>query len=98
MASFAEIDEARKIFGLGEAATLKEIKNAYRRLARRYHPDRRSGGAQSQEVMKKLNWAYKLLEDYCRDYKYSFRQEDVRRTYPDEEYISKWRDNWFDSI
>ena len=73
MASFEEIDEARKIFGLGEAATLKEVKDAYRRLARRYHPDRYSGDARGQEVMKKLNRAYKLLEDYCRDYKYSFR-------------------------
>ncbi len=98
MASFEEIDEARKIFGLGEAATSKEIRNAYRRLARHHHPDRCNGDAQGEEVMKKLNRAYKLLEDYCRNYKYGFRREDVRRTYPDEEYIRKWRDNWFDSI
>ena len=98
MANFLEIDEARKILGLGEVATLKEIKRAYRRLARRHHPDQHSGDSQNQEAMKRLNWAYKVLEDYCRDYKYSFRQEDVARTYPYEEHMRKWRENWFNSI
>jgi len=98
MANFIEIDEARKILGLGDVATLKEIKGAYRRLARRYHPDRHTGSDQGQEAMKKLNWAYKLLEDYCRAYKYSFREEDVARTYPHEEQMRKWRENWFNSI
>ena len=98
MADFLEIDEARRILDLAEAAALKEIKRAYRRLARRHHPDQHSGNSQNQEAMKRLNWAYKVLEDYCRDYNYSFRQEDVARTYPDEEYLRDWRDNWFDSI
>ena len=39
MASFEEIDKARKLLGLGEVANLSEIKTAYRRLAHRYHPD-----------------------------------------------------------
>ena len=98
MTNFLEIEEARRILGLAEAATLKEIKRAYRRLARRYHPDQSSEDNQDQDAMKKLNWAYKVLEDYCRDYKYSFREEDVARTYPDEEYLEKFRDKWFDSI
>ena len=98
MADFLEIDEARKILGLGEEATLKQIKAAYRGLARRYHPDRHSGSTQGEEAMKRLNHAYKLLEDYCKDHRYSFRQEDVVRTYPDEEHMRKWRQNWFDSI
>lgn len=52
MANFLEIDEARKILGLGEVATLKEIKGAYRRLARRYHPDRHGRADQDEEAMK----------------------------------------------
>lgn len=94
MANFLEIEEARKTLGLGEAATLKEIKGAYRRLARRYHPDQHRESNQSQEAMKKLNQVYKLIENYCRDYKYSFRQEDVARTYPDEEYTRTWGERW----
>ena len=98
MANFLEIDEARKILGLGEVGTLKEIKDAYRSLARRYHPDRHTGGDQDQEAMKKLNWAYKLLEDYCRAYKYSFREGDVARTYPHDEYLRRYHYGWFDGI
>jgi preprotein translocase subunit Sec63 len=96
MANFDEIDEARKLLGLGDAATITEIKNAYRRLAHRYHPDKHSGGADETEVMKKLNWAYKLLMSYCGDYNYSFREEDVARTYPHEEYLRKYYYGWFD--
>ena len=94
MADFLEIEEARKMLGLGEAATLKEIKAAYRRLAHRYHPDQHIGNDQSQEAMKRLNRAYKVLTDYCKDYKYSFRQEDVARTYPGEEYSRTWGERW----
>ena len=99
MANFTEIDEARKILGLSDAATLKEIKRAYRTLAHRHHPDKHSGAESSKdEVMKKLNWAYKLLIDYCDNYKYSFREDDIARTYPEEEYMRNWRKNWFNSI
>ena len=100
MSNFIEIDEARKILGLGDVATLKEIKVAYRRLARRYHPDTHtaSGLPETEEMMKRLNRAYKLLTDYCNAYKYSFREEDVARTYPHEEQMRKWRENWFNSI
>jgi DnaJ-class molecular chaperone len=70
MANFNEIEEARKLLGLGEAATLKEIKRAYRTLAHRYHPDKHSNsvGEGAAETMKRLNWAYKLLMDYCDNY------------------------------
>jgi DnaJ-class molecular chaperone len=43
MANFNEIEEARKLLGLGEAATLDEIKRAYRTLAHRHHPDKHGG-------------------------------------------------------
>jgi DnaJ-class molecular chaperone len=99
MANFNEIDEARRLLGLDEAATLKEIRSAYRRLAHRHHPDKHGSTTEENDVMmKKLNRGYKLLLDYCNDYKYSFGEEDVARTYPYEEYMRKWRENWFNSI
>jgi len=48
--------------------------------------------------MKQLNQAYKVLIDYCGDYRFSFNEEDVARTYPHEEYMRKWGENWFNSI
>jgi DnaJ-class molecular chaperone len=100
MTDFTEIDEARKVLGLSEAATLKEIKRAYRTLAHRHHPDKHSGaaGEETGATMKRLNWAYKLLLDYCSNYKYSFREDDVARTYPHDEYLRNFKDRWFDSI
>ena len=100
MASFEEIEEARRLLGLGEAATLKEIKSAYRRMASRYHPDKHSGSAcaENEEMMKRVNWAYKLLMEYCSDYKYTFSEEDVARAYPHDEYLRKYYYGWFDGI
>ena len=48
MANFEEIDKARKLLGLGEAATLKQIKQAYRQMAFRYHPDKGEKGVQAE--------------------------------------------------
>jgi DnaJ-class molecular chaperone len=95
MVNFNEISEARRLLGLGEAATLKEIKSTYRRLAHRHHPDKHIvASEEDMERMKKLNQAYKVLMDYCTDYRYSFREEAVARTYPNEEDWRKWREKW----
>ena len=95
MAHFNEIEEARKLLGLGEAATLKEIKSAYRSLAHHHHPDKHGGAETGEtEIMRRLNQAYKLITDYCADYKYSFRREDVARVYPEGEDYKKWHENW----
>ena len=100
MPNFEEISEARKVLRLGEAATLKEIRQAYRRMSFRHHPDTTSDRdkAQGEETMKKLNWAYKLLMEYCTHYKYSFTEEDVARTYHHDEYFRKYCHGWFEGI
>lgn len=93
--NFNDIDKARKLLGLSETATLKEIRAAYRSLAKRYHPDKHLGTEPGKnEFMSKLNQAYKILTDYCAEYKYSFGQEDVARVYPEEEDYRRWYDNW----
>jgi DnaJ-class molecular chaperone len=96
MANYDEIDKARRALGLGETAIIKEIRNAYRRLARLHHPDMQgSADCVIDARMKKLNWAYSTIMDYCKNYSYSFKEEDVARAYPREEYDRKWRQNWF---
>jgi len=49
-------------------------------------------------MMKGMNQAYQMLMRYCAQYGYSFREEDVRRTYPHEEYLRKYYHGWFDGI
>jgi len=100
MADFDQINEARQLLGLTDTATLKQIKEAYKRTAIRYHPDRcqDEDKPECEEMMKRINEAYQLLMSYCAQYSYSFREEDVRRTYPHEEYLRKYYQGWFDGI
>ena len=100
MVNFEQIDEARRLLGLSETVTLKQVKRAYHRAANRYHPDKGKelDKVKCEEMMKKVNEAYELVVKYFADYGYSFRQEDVERTYPDDEYLRKYKHRWFDSI
>ncbi|HYG00677.1 MAG TPA: DnaJ domain-containing protein [Candidatus Saccharimonadales bacterium] len=50
-----------KILDINENASPKEIKIAFRRLARKYHPDRNS--KVSEDVMKRINIAFENLSD-----------------------------------
>ncbi len=100
MANFEQIDEARRLLGLGETATLKQVKAAYKRAANRYHPDRckDEDKAKCDEMMKKINEAYELIMKCCAQYSYSFSEEAVRRTYPHNEYLRRYQRGWFDGI
>lgn len=51
------------ILGINPAATQKEIKAAYRSLARKYHPDVNSGNRQAEERFKEIGEAYSVLSD-----------------------------------
>lgn len=46
-----------------KSASQQQIKEAYRRLAFQYHPDRNKGDAASVEKMKEINEAYAVLSD-----------------------------------
>ena len=65
MLSFEAIHEARKQLGLGEAATLDEIKGAYRRLASESHPDHNPGNPDAGDQMTALKNAFNLLAAYA---------------------------------
>jgi len=49
-------------------------------------------------MMKRLNWAYRLLIEYCARYKYPFKEEDVDRAYPEERLMRRYGRGWFDGI
>lgn len=51
-------------------ATKEEIKAAYRRLAKKYHPDVNGGAPWAEERFKELQEAYSVLSDYCEKAKY----------------------------
>ena len=49
--------------GVAKTATAKEIKQAYRKLARKYHPDVNSGDEKSEARFKEINEAHEVLGD-----------------------------------
>jgi molecular chaperone DnaJ len=52
-----------KTLGVDKKATADEIKKAYRKLAREYHPDRNSGDKQAEARFKDISQAYDVLGD-----------------------------------
>ena len=54
-----------EILGVGREATEKEIKAAYRKLARKWHPDLRPPAekAAAEKKFKRINEAYEVLKD-----------------------------------
>jgi molecular chaperone DnaJ len=50
------------LLGVSEKASYRQIKYAYRRLARKYHPDR-NNSVYAEEMIKKINTAFEVLSD-----------------------------------
>ena len=56
--------------GISKDATQKDIKKAYRRLARKFHPDLNPGDKSAEERFKNINEAYEILSDIEKRQKY----------------------------
>jgi molecular chaperone DnaJ len=52
-----------KTLGVGKNASDEEIKKAYRKLARQYHPDRNPGDKKAEERFKEISQAHDVLSD-----------------------------------
>lgn len=59
-----------KILGVAKTATQKEIKDAYRKLAHKYHPDKTKGDKAAEEKFKDINEANGILSDPVKRKKY----------------------------
>lgn len=66
------------ILGVPRTATAEEIRTAYRRLARLYHPDL-NPEPEAEARMKEINEAYKVLSDPGRRFRYDAEVDDVGR-------------------
>jgi molecular chaperone DnaJ len=58
------------ILGVGRNASDKEIKQAFRKLARKYHPDVNPGDKSAEEKFKQVSEAYEVLSDADKRKKY----------------------------
>ncbi len=86
------ISTARDILGLGEAATRAEIKRAYHRLSKKYHPDTSGDKTEKKEsdIMYKITAAHDLLMRYCDQFRFPL-QANERDDYDVEDW---WMDRF----
>jgi molecular chaperone DnaJ len=59
-----------KVLGVSKTASADEIKQAYRKLARKYHPDANKGDHSAEERFKEISEAYNILSDEKRRKEY----------------------------
>lgn len=52
-----------EILGVEKTSTPQDIKKAYRKLAKKYHPDLNKGSEEAAEKLKEVNEAFEVLSD-----------------------------------
>ncbi|PLX50434.1 MAG: J domain-containing protein [Desulfobulbaceae bacterium] len=67
---WARIEEAKELFGLADRATLAEIKAAFRRFSKRYHPDLAGESAANRAKIQQGTEAYQALLAFCEAYEF----------------------------
>lgn len=76
----ADLREAADVLGIGEKASMFEIRQKYHEQVRTWHPDVSSGDPViSHEMTIRMKNAYDLLADYCMNHVFSFGIEDLSR-------------------
>jgi len=89
--TYTDLQEALRVLGLEERATLKEIKTRHKDLVKRYHPD--AGNTDEPEMIRKVNAAYRVVLGYVAAYRFSFSKEDFYEQNPEERLRQQFADD-----
>jgi len=85
-----EYKDYYKTLGVSKGATAQEIKSAYRKLARQYHPDLHPGDKKSEERFKEINEAHDVLGDPAKRKKYDELGANWEEVLRNKEYASHY--------
>lgn len=80
--TYEELQSALKEFGLPEKVTLKRIRERHRQLVMQYHPDK--GASPDNDKIRRINAAYRILNEYVSQYSFDFSREVFMNHYPEE--------------
>jgi len=88
--------KAKSLLGLREKSSMKEIKQKYKTLMHKWHPDKHPDNIEKANLMSSnINDAYETILNYCNSYEYPFDEESIKKTtYTPEEW---WHDKFGNS-
>jgi len=73
--------KSKTLLGLRETSTLKEIKNKYKNLMKKWHPDKHKDDPDKATKMSMaINEAYEVILEYCNSYEYPFDEESIKKS------------------
>ena len=84
-----------EVLGILKNATDAEIKAAYRKLAKKYHPDLNPNNQEAEQKFKDVNTAYKMIENKEAREKYekgAFNEEFVHPAYRGGPFYHEYKD------
>jgi curved DNA-binding protein CbpA len=73
-----------EVLGLSRAAGISDIRSAFKKLAKQYHPDRNPGNKEAEENFKAINEAYHTLSHPLKKAQYDLRIIGLSLTYNEE--------------
>ena len=88
---YSDLQEAIRVLGVGERASLSEIKARHKVLVKRYHPD--AGNDSDQEMIRNVNSAYRMVIDYVSEYRFSFAEQEFYDQNPEERIWRQFADD-----
>ena len=75
------IQAAAETLNLSDKASILKIKENYKELIYKWHPDQcKNHPDKCKEMAQKINLAYQTLIKYCTNYEISFYKKDIERT------------------
>src|ERR1700675_3461358 len=85
-----EFRDYYKVIGVERGATEPEIRSAYRKLARKFHPDVNPNNKDAEARFKEINEAYQVLSDAEKRKKYDALGADWEHGVSEEEMMRRY--------